>query len=66
MNKIDTITNYQTIVNKIKKKLPHIKIAISALIIRKDKPGYDEKVKILNTELKKFCDGNLIDYISFS
>ena len=32
-NKIDTITNYQTIVNKIKNKSPHSKIAISSLII---------------------------------
>ena len=38
-NKIDTITNCQTIVNKIKKKSPHTKIAISSLIIHKDKPG---------------------------
>ena len=63
-NKIDTLTNCQTIVNKIKKKSLHAKIAISSLITRKDKPGYDEKVKLLNAELKKFCDENLIDFIS--
>ena len=60
-NKIDKITNCQIIVNKIKKKTPHTKIAISLLIICKVKLGYDEKVKILNAELKKFCNENLID-----
>ena len=63
-NKIDKITNCQIVVNKIKKKSPHTKIVISSLITRKDKPGYDEKVKILNAELKKFCNENLIDFIS--
>ena len=63
-NKIDTLTNCQTIVHKIKKKSPHTKITISSLITHKDKPGCDEKVKLLNAELKKFCDENLIDFIS--
>ena len=63
-NKIDTIANYQTIINKIKKTSPHTKIAISSVITRKDKPNYDAKVTELNNKLKKFCDENLVDYIS--
>ena len=63
-NKVDTISNYQIIVNKIKKVSPHTKIVISSVITRKDKPNHDAKVTELNVKLKKFCDDNLVDYIS--
>ena len=45
---VDTINNYQAIINKIKKKSAHSKIAISSLFIRKDKPAMEQKVKSLN------------------
>ena len=37
---------------------------ISSLLIRQDKRKNGEKVKTLNKGLKKFCEENLVDYIS--
>ena len=63
-SEVDTISNYQGIVNKIKKQSAHTKIAISSLFTRKDKVGMEKKVMELNVRLKSFCQDNLIDYIS--
>ena len=61
----ETIPNLQAIVNKIQKKSANTKIAISSLIIRKDKRNNENEVVKLNIELKAFCDdGNLLDYIN--
>ena len=51
-NDIDTITKIQNIVAHIKKKSSHTKIIISSLLIRHDKRKIEEKIKILNNELK--------------
>ena len=57
------LTNIQNIVAHIKKKSSHTKIIISSLLIRHDKRKIEEKIKILNNELKKFCEENLIDFL---
>ena len=62
-NDIDTITNIQNIVAHIKKKSSHTKIIISSLLIRHGKRKIEEKIKILNNELKKFCEENLVDFL---
>ena len=62
-NDIDTITNIQNIVAHIKKKSSHTKIIISSLLIRHGKRKIEEKNKILNNELKKFCEENLVDFL---
>lgn len=62
-NDIDTIENYQTIINRIKRKTPYTKIAISSVIKRFDHKNIEMKVVDLNMQLKKLCNDNLIDYI---
>ena len=62
-NDIDTITNIQNIVAHIKKKSSHTKIIISSLLIRHSKRKIEEKIKILNNELKTFCEENLVDFL---
>ena len=62
-NDIDTITNLQTIVNRVKKKASHSKLIISSLVQRRDKENMENKVTKLNNELKSFCDENK-NYIS--
>ena len=56
--------NLQSIINQVRKKSAHTKIAISSILIRKDKKDMKIKVKDLNTKLKSLCDEMLIDYIS--
>ena len=65
-NNVDTISNYQVIINRIKKKTPFTKIAISSIITRKDRKNIDVNVSETNVKLKEFCDQNLIDYIDNS
>lgn len=60
----DTIDNLQFIINKSVRLSPHTKIAISGLIIRKDKKNIENKITELNGAIKKLCDENLLDYIS--
>ena len=62
-NNVDTIENMQSIVNSIKRKSSHSKIAISSVFIRTDKKDMPNKVKNLNIKLKAFCEENLIDFI---
>ena len=63
-NGIDTIQNMQSIINTIKRKSAHTKIAISSVFIRTDKKDMPKKVNELNAKLKMFCEENLIDFIS--
>ena len=63
-NEIDTIPNFKSIIDKIKKKSPHTKIAISSLTLRKDRKNIENKVIKLNDEIKRLCAENLIDFIS--
>ena len=60
---IDTISNVQNIVSR-KKKSSHTKIVLSSLLVRKDKKNIEEKVRAINVELKKFCEENLVEYLS--
>ena len=38
-------------------------MAISALITRKDKKDYDNRIVTLNNDIKLLCEENLIDFI---
>ena len=62
-NEIDTITNLQTIVNRVKKKSSHSKLIISSLVQRRDKENMENKVTKLNNQLKGFCDENKTTYL---
>ena len=55
----EIIANINTIRNRIK-KCSNSKVSS----VRMRKPHMEEKVKKLNTDLKLFCDENLIKYIS--
>ena len=61
---IDTISNVQNIVSRIKRKSGHTKIVLSSLLVRKDKKNIEEKVRAINVELKTFCEENLVEYLS--
>ena len=61
-NDEDTITNLTSIVNRIKRKCPLATIAISSVITRKDKKELENRAAVLNKELMRFCDDNLIDF----
>ena len=63
-NDEDTITNLTSIVNRMKRKCPFAKIAISSVITRKDKKELENRAAVLDKELMRFCDDNLIDFIS--
>ena len=63
---IDTLPNLQSIVNKIKKKSAHTRIAFSSLITRKDYRNGEVDVIDLNNNLRAFCDENFIDFIDNS
>ena len=54
-NNIDTITNYQVVINKIIKKSIKSKITISSIIKRYDRKNIDKKVTALNENYKKFA-----------
>ena len=51
-NESNTIENLQTIINNIKKKSAHTKIAVSSIFTRKDIKGLDKKVSQLNLQLR--------------
>ena len=61
---IDTISNVQNIVSRIKRTSSHTKIVLSSLLVRKDKKNIEEKVRAINVELKKICAENLVEYLS--
>ena len=62
-NGIDTVNNLSTIINRIKRRSPNSKIAISSIVTRKDRPNLDKKVSEFNINIKEFRKENLIDYI---
>ena len=47
-NDVESITNYKFIIDKIKRKSPHTKIAILSLTLRKDRKNIENKVVKLN------------------
>ena len=49
---VDTISNYKVVIEKIIKKSPSSKIAISSVIKRVDRKNLDKKVTALNENLK--------------
>ena len=61
---VDTITELQTIINRVKRKSPHSKLAFSSCLVWKDCPKLGKKVTHLNNSIKKLCNENLIDFIS--
>ena len=60
---IDTIQNIQTIVNRSKRRAPNTKIAISSVIVRKDRAPFAKQIVDLNKDLKMFAQDNLLDFI---
>lgn len=62
-NNVDTIANYQSIINKIKRNSSHTKIAISSVIKRFDRRNIEKMVVELNEKLKTLCEENIIDFI---
>ena len=60
---IDTIQNIQTIVNRTKRRSPNTRIAVSSIIIRKDRASFGKQYIALNNDLKTFADDNLLDFI---
>ena len=62
-NNIDTLTNLQTIINRIKKKSASTKIVFSSVIQRHDQPDIEKRVSALNNELKQLCDENQVHYL---
>ena len=63
-NDVETVDNYKFIIDKVKKKSPQTKVAISALLIRKDKNNYENKIVNLNNAIKNLCEENLIGFIA--
>ena len=61
---MDTIQNIQTIVNRTKRRSPNTRIAISSIIVRKDRASFGKQYAVLNNDLKTFADDNLLDFIS--
>ena len=54
------------IINRIKKKSPFTKIALSSVITRKDRKHIENKVTDLNIKIKELCEENLVDFIDNS
>ena len=40
---VDTITELQTIINRVKRKSPHSKLAFSSCLVRKDSPKLEKR-----------------------
>ena len=62
-NNIKSFENYKKITDTIKSKLTNCKYTNSNVVMRKDKPDKEKKVKEFNSRLSKFCSKNKIDII---
>ena len=62
-NKIDTIENLEKLVTQVKDANANIQIAISYVLTRADRRGFDGKIKKLNAKLSKFCLDNSLKFI---
>ena len=60
---IDTISNLQNIVKRIKKKSAFTTIAVSSVVLRHDKNNIEKAISKLNNDLEHFCDDNLVHYV---
>ena len=56
INNIDTVMNYQAVINKIIRKSPKTKIAISSIIKRYDRKNIVKKVTSVYEKLQKCCE----------
>ena len=63
-NDVETIANYKYIIEIIKKKSPHTKIAISLLTLRKDRKNIENMIIKLNNEIRELCAESLIGFIA--
>ena len=63
-NDLETIANYKYIIEKIKKKSPHTKIAISLLTLRKDRKNIEKMIIKLNNAIRELCAESLIGFIA--
>ena len=55
-----TIANMQELIRMSKAESPDTELVMSSIITRRDKPGLQQKVNELNTEVKIFCRNNQI------
>ena len=62
-DEVDTVKNLQNVINKIKKKSAHRKIAISAAFKRTDYPELGKQIPILNSRLKDLCEDNMVTFL---
>ena len=62
-NNIKSFENYKKITDTIKSKLTNCKYTNSNVVMRKDKPDKEKKVKEFNSRLSKFFSKNKIDII---
>jgi len=65
-HKINTKKELQRIVAKARGKKADLKIAISSICFRQDKPHLMPKIKDMNNQLKNFCHQHQLTYIDHS
>ena len=65
---IDTLANFNTIIEYIRKESPETVIALSNVITRKDKAAWDKKVSVtdMNKKIKEFAKMKKIELIDNS
>ena len=61
-----TIENMRELVSLAKAESPDTELVISSIITRRDKPGLQQKVNELNTEIKDFCRNHQLQIIDNS
>ena len=65
-SQVKTIENMHELVSLAKAESPDTELVISSIITRRDKPGLQQKVNALNSEIKDFCRNNQIEIIDNS
>ena len=65
---IDTLANFNTIIENIRKESPETVIALSNVVTRKDKAAWDKKVSVtdMNKKIKEFAKMKKIELIDNS
>ena len=57
-DRVNTIDNWNEIIESAKRKSPDNEIVFATLTIRKDRPGMPKRVKALNSKIREFCEKN--------
>ena len=63
-DRVNTIDNWNEIIESAKRESPDTEIVFSTLTIRKDRPGMPKRVKALNSKIREFCEKNNVKVIS--